>query len=361
MDILNVPDFLSGTESLSTSPLQAHLLRGWKPNTLHSYNSAVKKFLNFYHETKNKPFRLPATLTDIYEFCLTVGRSEGNCSNSCITAKSLSKYLSALQAWHLFHQVKYPHDRKDVVKIMLRASEYADALTPAKPKKPAVMLEHLLALYHSLKNGTAEDTAILDCTICAFWGLARLTEIMYDSRDSPPQWINSILVKDILRPRQNLSHVLLLVRGAKTAKPGIAQHILLNAQPNCLCPVAAILRRAWTTTNPSDSLFGFRGIDGSRKNLTRSMVVNRCQQIWKYYGWDTLSGHSFRVGGASLQAALGIPHEDIKRLGRWTSACYLVYLRDYSDDDLRKTTSILTVLNSKHDQGTVQSCEWVQA
>lgn len=268
MEIPNVPEFLSGTEERSASKLQVHLLRGWKPNTLLSYNSAIKKFLKFYKEDRNKPFRLPATPSDIYDFCLTVGRSQGSETDGCITARTLSKYLSALQAWHLFHQVSYPHESRDVVEVMLRASERADALTPPKLKKPAVMIEHLLELYHSLKNGTTEDAVVLNCVICAFWGLARLAEVTYDLKDSPPPWINSVLVEDVLRPKQNMSHVIILVRGAKTARPGIAQQILLNAQPNDLCPVKAILRRVSSTKYPSDSLFGYTKHDGSRRNLT---------------------------------------------------------------------------------------------
>lgn len=352
-ELQNITEFLSGTDDTQISPLQTHLLRRWKPNTLHSYNSAVKKFLKFYQDTYNKPFKLPVKPSDIYKFCLSAGRSDGNCSEDCITAKTLSKYLSAIQAWHLFHQVTYPRHTRDVVKVMLRASERSDALEPPKIKRPAVMLDHLLALYHSLRNGSVEDSAILDCVICAFWGLARLAEVTYDSRDTQPQWINSLLVEDVLSPRNALSHVVLRVRGAKTARPGISQQILLNAQPNCLCPVEAVLRRAATTGNPTDSLFGYQKQDGSRGNLTRSMVVNKCQQVWNTHGWNALSGHSFRVGGASWRAALGIPHEDIKKLGRWSSSCYLIYLREYSEGDRQKTLRLIEMLNNGYRCETV--------
>lgn len=351
-DSLNVSAFLSGGTNPSPTPLQTHLLKGWKPNTLNSYNSAVKKFLKFYEDKEARPFQLPASTDDIYKFCLSVGRKEGNYSRGNISAKSLSKYLSALQAWHLFHQVHYPHNTKDTIKVMLRASEQADASTPSKSKKPAVMLEHLLALYYTLNNSSPQDKAILDCVICAFWGLARLAEVTYDSSEGEPPWTNSILVGDVLRPATGLSHVIIKVRGAKTAKAGVAQDLLLNAQPNCLCPVKAVLRRASTASTSHDSLFGFTADDGSRYNLRRTVVVQRCQQIWRQHGWNSLSGHSFRVGGASLRAALGIPHADIQQLGRWTSTCYLISLRDYSVEDLRKTNAILQLLNSSPESET---------
>lgn len=146
--------------------------------------------------------------------------------------------------------------------------------------------------------------------------------------------------------------VVLLIRGAKTAKPGETQRILLNAQPNCLCPVEAVLRRLACRPDCSDALFSYEDAEGQRNNLTRSMVVSRCKGIWRQHGWEDISGHSFRVGGASLRAALGVPHEDIKNLGRWTSSCYKLYLRDYSPENLGITSSILQMLNQKSNESS---------
>lgn len=348
--ISNISAFLSGNNSTSLTPLQLHLLNGWNPNTLLSYNSAVIKFLKFYSGTKGTAFNLPATENEIYEFCITVGRTEFKEYDDEISARTLSKYLFGLQAWHLFHQVDYPHGSKSVVKVLLKSSEYSDALRPKKLEKPAVMIHHLLALVHSLDGTSNKDEAILDCIIVAFWGMARLAELTYEKADEQPSWITSVLCKDAVRPTTSLSHIFLLVRGAKTARPGECQPILLNAQPNKICPVKAVLRRVTTCNSDTDSLFGYQKPDGQRVNLTRPTVVNRCQQIWREHGWNTISGHSFRVGGASLRAALGVDHEDIKSLGRWTSSCYKLYLRDYTQEELSTTISVLRILNGTTDE-----------
>lgn len=345
--------FLSGNGQTPLTHLQLHLLNGWKPNTLNSYNSAVNKFLTFYQEKYEQPFVLPATATDIYEFCITVGRTDFKEYGNKISAKTLTKYLFGLQAWHLFHSKTYPHDTKDTVKVILRASGHADALFPPKPQKPAVLLQHLLALFHSLRQGSQKDLAILDCAIVAFWGLARLAELTYDSRLEPAPWASSVLASDAIRPVGDLSHVILLVRGAKTAKPGETQRILLNAQPNCLCPVQAVRRRLSSLPTASDALFSYVDNNKQRNNLTRSTVVNRCRDIWKQHGWDTISGHSFRVGGASLCAALGVPHADIKTLGRWTTSCYKLYLREYSNKYLSTPSCIIQMLNHNTDEQSV--------
>lgn len=353
LNLNGIREFLSGPNLSTPSKLQLHLLRGWKPNTLHSYNSAVKKYLAFYELSHGHKFTLPASPSDIYEFCLAAGRTEDQSTINTISAKTLSKYISGLQAWHTFHNQRYPHTSRDVVKIMLRASERVDALTPPAPKKPAVMIYHLLALYNNLFNRSPKDTAILDCAICAFWGMARLAELTYDLRTGQPPWSESVLVNDAVKPLEGTSHILLLVRGAKTAKPGSHQAILLNAQDNQLCPVKAVLRRVASASNPNDALFSYIDEDQIRKNLRRSDVVSRCQAVWKSLGWTSISGHSFRVGGASLRAELGVPHLDIKKLGRWTSNCYTLYLREYSSEERSQTTSILKMLNDKSYNQTV--------
>lgn len=312
-----------------------------------SYKSAVKRFVTFYELKQGHRFKLPATPTDIYEFCLAVGRTESKSSTDVISAKSLSKYLSGLQAWHTFHGLRYPHTSREVVKIMLRASERVDALSPPPPQKPAVMIYHLLSLYNCLFNGSPRDSAILDCAICAFWGMARLAELTYTQQTGVPPRSESVLVSDAVKPAEGMSHVLLLVRGAKTANPGEHQTILLNSQVNLLCPVRAVLRRVASATSTDDALFSYVDDNNVRKNLRRSDVVSRCQAVWRTYGWNSISGHSFRVGGASLRAALGVPHQDIKSLGRWTSECYTLYPRKYSHEELSQTTSILKMLNGE--------------
>lgn len=206
-----------------------------------SYNSAVKRFLSFYEESKGREFTLPATNTDIYDFCLAVGKTRDRQEGSYVTSKTLAKYLYALQAWHLFHQQPYPKTSQCVVTVMLRASAYADAGAPARPKKPAVMIYHLLAIFDALNGGTPQDEAILDCAICAFWGMARLAELTYLKPEGKPDRLNAVLCDATLRPADGLSHIYLAVRGAKTAKPGVAQPLLLNQQPNKLCPVRAVL------------------------------------------------------------------------------------------------------------------------
>lgn len=133
----------------------------------------MKRFLVFYEDSRKASFTLPATDGDIYDFCLAVGRTKQTQESAGVLSATLAKYLYALQAWHVFHQKPYPKDSQDVVKVLLRASANADAEAPTRPRKSAVMIHHLLVLYDTLNGGSPKDESILDCAVCAFWGMAR--------------------------------------------------------------------------------------------------------------------------------------------------------------------------------------------
>lgn len=338
--------FLSqGSTAQTPSPLQLHLLRGWKESTLLSYDSAVRKFRKFLVESGQDTWILPASPEDFYNFCFWAGRTEAEDKAQEITLRKVKKYLFGLQAWHTFHDQPYPTVTKSRVVVLLRACSRQDALRPERPLKSPVIVNHLLLLYHSWVEGSEEDRTSLDCVLVAFWGMARLAEVTYDNRTGQPPWLNSLLCEDVVQSTPRCSNVTLNVRGAKTAKAGIPQPILLKTQPNVLCPVAAVRRCLTRMHSEKDALFGHG--DMPRFNLTRSRLVNKCAQVWVANGSLGLSGHSFRVGGASLRAALGVPHDEIKQLGRWESDCYKLYLREYSGEDLSMTTSLIRYINGQ--------------
>lgn len=88
--------------------LQAHILYGWKWNTVLLYNGAVKKFLKFKKETSGSTFELPASVEEIYEFCMWAGRKNEGPTAEDVLSGTVSKYLHGLKAWHLYHLEKFP-------------------------------------------------------------------------------------------------------------------------------------------------------------------------------------------------------------------------------------------------------------
>ena len=88
------------------------------------------------------------------------------------------------------------------------------------------------------------------------------------------------------------------------------------------CPLAAILALRGTATGP---LFRFANGDP----LTRDAFVREVRRALSSAGVDPSAycGHSFRIGAATVAAAIGIEDSTIMTFGRRNSSAYLRYIR----------------------------------
>ncbi|KAI7940289.1 hypothetical protein MJO28_013941 [Puccinia striiformis f. sp. tritici] len=102
-----------------------HFLLGYRWNTLLSYSTGIRKYLKFANENAESP------------------------TGHDIAANTLVKYLAGLQAWHLYHEVKYPD---------------------TKQKKKAAGLAILLGIVDCSVNTSEEGKVIVDSATVAFWG-----------------------------------------------------------------------------------------------------------------------------------------------------------------------------------------------
>jgi hypothetical protein len=332
-------DFTSTGLSLKEpSALDKHVLHGWRGSTLRSYNSAVRKFLKFARLKIKRRFELPATEDEIYEFCYWAGRTGGDSTPDKISGVTLTKYLHGLKAWHVYHGTNYPILSEKKVALMLKA----DALAIRAKTKNPVMVEHLLLLHGHLSKGDDLERVLLDMSLVAFWSMARLGELACDVGVGRLEKDEGVRISDV-RIAKDSQSAMIKIYFAKTATGGEVQRLLLTATNNILCPVRALLRRV-SSGKAEDSLFGVDTMT-ARKNLTKSYCTRRLQSAWRGIGLTHLSGHSFRVGGASLRNALEVDIATICKLGRWTSSCYKLYIKPYSNEDLRVTLCILEQLD----------------
>jgi hypothetical protein len=292
-------------------------------------------------ETGGIPFTLPATADDIYHFCFWAGRNEEQQTTQEIKATTVEKYLYGIQAWHEYHSTPYPKESKSKVATLLKSSAKVDAQVPGKAKKAAVQIRHLVFLSQHLEKEGPQAEAIRDLALTAFWGMARLAELTYAAECGQILKAKSLLTSDVHFGRSGKGEVATLtLRNAKTCGPGSVQHIQLRSLNNHLCPVRAVRRRLDEAKGRETSLFGFYE-RGTRHHLTRNNVISRVKSTWEAGGFPGLSGHSFRVGGASLRFAMGVPTEEICQLGRWVSDCYKLYIRVYSEAEKAEAKNLL--------------------
>lgn len=174
--------------------------------------------------------------------------------------------------------------------------------------------------------------------LIAFWGLARLGEIFRETKAE-----GALLRRHTSFGASNVGDwAKLHLRKAKTAAPGEIQTIHLQSQPSVLDPVSALKRvmELARTTDRDDFLFK----DGTGP-MKRRVFVKIVEGVWGKASLSQWTGHSFRIGGASLRASLGFSASRIQRLGRWKSDCYLRYIKEDSKEGVKDTKEFLETID----------------
>lgn len=337
-------EFLKGREEASNDAVKAYILYGsWSMSTIKHYNAGVSKLISFAENFKiPREALLPIEPEYLYQFVVWAGRKlpglDQPTSAQPIKASTIRTYLSGIKAWHLYRDHPYPHHATPRIELMLTTAKKLDLQKQEKAIKDPVLVDHLFSLLESLTDGSLESMTAYTVALVAFWGMARLGELMKQTSSQ-----DQVKVKDLVWDPSN-EYLTIRIRAAKTAAVGEIQEIHLCRQESILDPVSAVQHLLHSTgASEDDDLFSYPTNTG-RRVLTKA----RCQRIfttvWNSSTESTLTGHSFRVGGASLRWNLGVPIADIVKIGRWRSKAYKIYLRRYSDEVLRETRRLLTEL-----------------
>lgn len=106
--------------------------------------------------------------------------------------------------------------------------------------------------------------------------------------------------------------------------------VILTAVEGFLDPVTALrhhlrINRAVPGSAP---FFAFAdGAEGGWKPMTRTWFLARCNAVWSEAGLKNLTGHCFRIGGATELLLRGTHPDVVATLGGWKSRAFLDYWR----------------------------------
>ena len=117
------------------------------------------------------------------------------------------------------------------------------------------------------------------------------------------------------------------LRRAKADPFGKGVNVFLGKTESQLCPVRALL--SFLSVRPQTSQEAPLFVNKKGAPLTKEAFVKRIRAALARAGIDqsAYSGHSFRIGAASVAAARNVPAHTIKMLGRWSSEAYMLYIR----------------------------------
>lgn len=332
-----------GVDDTMTDEVKQHFLRGaWGEGTLKSYNSGVVKLHRFASVKKvEKSQILPISPALMKQFVVWASKKSTNIAKEDESVKwsTLKAYIAGIKAWHLFHNKEYPYQVDRAIKTLLKATRMTEAkFEEIDRKRSPVQLSDLIILLEMLPSQGEAGIAMLCVALVAFWGTARLGELLSDNpRKTLPRW-------DDLEWNEDRSIVKIALHNAKTARPGEVQYISLERQNSLLDPVSMLEEWfAFRHRKLSDEIFVVH-VNDKKTRLGKQATISQLRSIWntkRSKKKQMLHGHSFRIGGASLRWNLGADREEVKRAGRWASNAYIIYLRKFSEKELKKTYVLL--------------------
>ncbi|KAI7939481.1 hypothetical protein MJO29_014217 [Puccinia striiformis f. sp. tritici] len=128
----------------------------------------------------------------------------------------------------MYHDKPSPQVSDKKITLMVRGAAKEDAKRPKGRSKPAVMIPDLIKLVAELAEGPEEHITIMDLVVVAFWGMARLGELVCTKRTTMS--CAGLTVRNVAFSRNGETATLTL-RNAKTAALGELQYIHF---PDCL-------------------------------------------------------------------------------------------------------------------------------
>lgn len=284
-------------EILLSNRLQIRTLRG--------YNNVVKGYAECMRN-----YDIIAFPPSVHSLTTWMAYLSGTC-----TANSIANYLSAIGDYCRMNGFDYDTPRKAYqLKSMLQGIRI---LYPRQSiyKKP-ISVEHLHQIHASVDHSTLEGTTFFAMASCAFFGLLRLGEITLHT-DPRRTLKRSHLINE------TTDGIYLGLPASKTDSTWQGSNVYLARLPSIICPVRALKNMLTKRKDNNPTLFLTRDLN----TFTRTRFLFLLQTHLS--NEPLISGHSFRAGGATWAANLGLTELDICRMGRWSSQAFRRYIRNH--------------------------------
>ena len=247
---------------------------------------------------------------------------------------SIKSYLSAVRHAQITAGFPDPFSGTDlsrlecVLKGLKRQQAYRGA--PTKPRLPITptILHRLKQLWNP--RASEPDIAMLwaACTL-GFFGFLRCGEFTCTSRQAYDPGCHLSLGDIAIDSPSNPSTMRVTLKQSKTDPFRQGTDIFLGATGATLCPVLAMVAYLALREKSQGPLF----VRSNGNPLSRAFLVDSLKGALQQCGVDptNYNGHSFRIGAATTAAACGIEDATIKKLGRWQSSAYTLYIRTPRD------------------------------
>ncbi|KAE8223535.1 hypothetical protein CF326_g8179 [Tilletia indica] len=302
--------------------LRLFQLQRVSPGTRSQYTGYVVNFLRWAEDLDvpiHLRFPIPASVMLLYYSSIATFYAES----------SLTKVVSALKFWHTVHGLPWALDRTQAKTV---SQAFANLSLPKLDLRRPVRIEDFQAMRAHMDLYDGAHAAVFACALFALWSMARHGELTVRSASSPS--LSRPRRSDVVRSRaavgEPISSVLIHLAQDKThGRDGFDRVVVSQSRSSAMCPVRAFEWHFSRNEVPlSAGAFAYRGRDGAVVELTSSFFLATLNGWLAAGGRPPLHGHAFRIGGATLLHANGVPIESIKQMGGWSSDVAIRYIRD---------------------------------
>ena len=299
-----------GLDGLQSSATVATLMAAsLAPPTIRSYQAAWTELSEFVRRPVLAGL-FPVGVAELAEFL-------GSRYDNGLAAATLSSFTSAISFGHKIRGLTDPTADFRIRQLLAGARR----LRPSRDRRVAFTLLELGRLCTALQHvnlSPIERSAFRAIFPLAFFALLRPGEIVRSGQQDHFLRLGSV--------RMQHGQLHLTVPSSKTSTTPVT--IQLEARPDLYeCPVAAVCSylEIRGTGHQHDALF----VGNGRRPITNRQLNHTLRQAGSLAGLDVtrLSGHCFRIGGASHAASIGMTELQISVAGRWSSQAMRRYLR----------------------------------
>ena len=314
------PAPLKNAPPTSIQPLPATVQHAislaWAPATRARYDVSVKEYLTFCDNEKVPDAdRLPASEMLLALFAASlVGRVAG----ATINAK-----ISAVKAWHIQHN--QPWRGNILLQYVLKGAANATPDTSKQDRRLPVTTDMLKELFDGLDLAAHLDTAVFAVATMAFYGQLRLGEICSDREVYNIYTCKTLPNLSHLKPPHTQAGSRKLHIPWTKVKRAAGEDVVICRQRDVTDPIAALQRHLQINAinDPSTAIASYLTTNGTRKLLTTSKFMKRCNEIWRAHNRQRYTGHCFRIGGTTHYLLQGINPDIIRLMGRWSSDAFI--------------------------------------
>lgn len=288
------------------------ILDSLAPSTRVSYFSKVREFACFCEEL-GLQVKWPVPVDILLRFMLHLFDRD-------LQPRSITIYLAALA---FMAGLKGCEDVTTNFKVrkMMEGMRRSRPVVPDR-RRPitAPILQGLLVAFDIVCVGSYEPILFRAVILVMFWGAFRVSEVVISSRLADPAWV--IGWADI-----SLSDAVckILLRKSKTDQRARGFRVNLRALPgNPLCPVNALINYRRLVSCQAGPLF--QHADGTPLTVFQLRSIFSLSIISMGLSSRHYNLHSLRIGAATLAASMGFPDDVIRRIGRWRSEAFRLYI-----------------------------------